>query len=390
MDSATPFPGWRAAAPVGGAVLLIIAGPTAWPNRVLLSLRYVVWLGLISYPLYLWHWPLLVFAHIEHAATAERIPVRFGIIFLSVALAWLTYIAVEQPIRSLRATVRLMGILCGAITAVAVLGLLVFYHDGVPSRLPEIIRPLGATIYKVEDVMRDWRYKTCFIYPERDGGSFGEGCVVRRAAPLIYLWGDSHAAALYPGLDAAAVKSGFGLGQFTTSGCPPLVNWISPHRSLCRDINDWNVANIEKLQPDVVIVHASWLVDYYPIERLDETLTAIASKGQSRLIVVGPAPHWNEPVTTVLFRDWSKGPWTAEPPRRAPLRNAKRTLQIEARLRHIAKAHNAEYFSIIDTLCNEAGCLVRLGDRAGDIIAYDGAHLSPTASAYVVNRMPLD
>ena len=58
------FPGWRALLPTLGTALLILAGPQAWFNRRVLALKPMVMIGLISYPLYLWHWPLLSFARI--------------------------------------------------------------------------------------------------------------------------------------------------------------------------------------------------------------------------------------------------------------------------------------------------------------------------------------
>src|SRR6185436_20277250 len=64
LSAQRPFPGWRALLPVAGTALLIAAGPTAWVNRRVLSNPLMVYLGLISYPLYLWHWPLLVYARI--------------------------------------------------------------------------------------------------------------------------------------------------------------------------------------------------------------------------------------------------------------------------------------------------------------------------------------
>ncbi|VVD75326.1 O-acetyltransferase OatA [Pandoraea horticolens] len=92
------FPGWLALFPVFGAVLLIAAGPKAMVNRFVLSNRPMVFVGLISYPLYLWHWPLLSFAHIIDAQ-APTGAVRDGAVVLSFALAWLTYRLVELPTR---------------------------------------------------------------------------------------------------------------------------------------------------------------------------------------------------------------------------------------------------------------------------------------------------
>ncbi|HEY4350838.1 MAG TPA: acyltransferase, partial [Paraburkholderia sp.] len=64
-DPTTVFPGWRAALPAGGATLIMAAGPTAWLNRRLLALKPMTYIGLISYPLYLWHWPILVFLRLS-------------------------------------------------------------------------------------------------------------------------------------------------------------------------------------------------------------------------------------------------------------------------------------------------------------------------------------
>ncbi len=99
LNDRSPFPGWWALFPTVGAALVISAGQTAWLNKQVLGSRVLVWIGLISYPLYLWHWPLLTFARIleggKQPPTATRIAI-FGLTFL---LAWLTYRLIEKPIR---------------------------------------------------------------------------------------------------------------------------------------------------------------------------------------------------------------------------------------------------------------------------------------------------
>jgi len=98
IDSKKAFPGGWALLPVIGTVLLIYSGPTAWCNKVLFSSRALVWVGAISYPLYLWHWPALAFARIVEGATPS-VSVRLGAVALSVLLACLTYVWLEKPIR---------------------------------------------------------------------------------------------------------------------------------------------------------------------------------------------------------------------------------------------------------------------------------------------------
>ncbi len=98
IDKGLAFPGLWAAIPVAAAALIIAAGPKAWLNRVVLSNRIVVWFGLISFPLYLWHWPLLSFAKIIEGETPTR-GVRLALVAMSVILAWMTYRLIEWPIR---------------------------------------------------------------------------------------------------------------------------------------------------------------------------------------------------------------------------------------------------------------------------------------------------
>ncbi len=92
------FPGMWAVIPVLGAVFIILAGPQAWINRTILSNKIAVWFGLISFPLYLWHWPLLSFARIVEGETPSR-NILIAAVLISVILAWLTYRLVERPIR---------------------------------------------------------------------------------------------------------------------------------------------------------------------------------------------------------------------------------------------------------------------------------------------------
>lgn len=92
------FPGWWALLPTLGAALLISAGREPWLNRVVLSNRLAVWIGLISFPLYLWHWPLLSFSRIVEGQMpcAE---VRTAAVLLAVFLAWCTHLLIEKPLR---------------------------------------------------------------------------------------------------------------------------------------------------------------------------------------------------------------------------------------------------------------------------------------------------
>lgn len=98
IDKESGFPGAWALLPVLGTMLIIMASQQAWLNRTILSHRVMVWFGLISFPLYLWHWPLLSFSRIVEGE-ALSLKVRVMAILLGVLLAWLTYRFIERPLR---------------------------------------------------------------------------------------------------------------------------------------------------------------------------------------------------------------------------------------------------------------------------------------------------
>ena len=127
------FPGGWPLLPTLGAALLIAAGPQAWFNRVVLSNRLMVWVGLISYPLYLWHWPLLSFAQIVESGVPTP-GIRSAAVGMAIALAWLTYLLVEKPLRGGHSARWKVPVLCGLMLATAGAGAYIYVKEGLPAR----------------------------------------------------------------------------------------------------------------------------------------------------------------------------------------------------------------------------------------------------------------
>jgi peptidoglycan/LPS O-acetylase OafA/YrhL len=131
------FPGWWALLPVFGAFFIIGAGPEAWLNRTILANPKLVFVGLISYPLYLWHWPLLVITRTtawndhgnEHLRTTATV-----VVGLTFVLAWLTYQFIERPVRARRsvyAARRITSALSACLAALALFGLAIVQFGGL-------------------------------------------------------------------------------------------------------------------------------------------------------------------------------------------------------------------------------------------------------------------
>ena len=249
------FPGWWALAPTGAAVLLIAAGPGAIPNRRLLASGLFVFVGRISYPLYLWHFPLLVLARVQWGPSLS-VPATLAVVAASVALAYGTYRFVELPVRGLaRSRAWRPGVLVAPLAAVGAAGLAVFLAGGLPGRLPVELQQLSTAAFDYKQAYRESR---CFLQPWQGARAFRDDCVDGGEGKLLLLWGDSHAAHLYPGLRPAARERRFRLAQLTASACPPLLDYRSSERPKCHEINQAALARARALRPETVVLSAQW------------------------------------------------------------------------------------------------------------------------------------
>lgn len=133
IDKTKAFPGAWAFLPVAGAMLVISGGGSSWVNQRLFSNSALVWFGLISYPLYLWHWPIFSFARIIESG-APSASVRMLLVFFSVVMAWLTYKLIEKPIRWHWQSTRKTPILVVCMVGLGVLGFVTNKNKGFPDR----------------------------------------------------------------------------------------------------------------------------------------------------------------------------------------------------------------------------------------------------------------
>jgi hypothetical protein len=178
LDSHSAFPGWWALLPVTGGALLLSA-PAAWGARHLLASPRWVWIGQISYPLDLWHWPLLaIFAIIKFAPLT--LLERGLIVRPSFLLAFATYRLVEIPIRFGRPAPLKTAALTGAMALVALAGGVVFERGGLDFRLPAEIRAMAD----VPEQSAQWRVHRCLL--DLSHGT-ADDCVGRNRHPLILL-----------------------------------------------------------------------------------------------------------------------------------------------------------------------------------------------------------
>jgi peptidoglycan/LPS O-acetylase OafA/YrhL len=234
----TPFPGFAALPPCLGAALIIAAGEggPSIGGRIL-SLRPLVWIGLISYSLYLWHWPILVFGPL--IANRELNAVERGnLIVLTFIVAWLSWRFVESPFRNahgVRSGSRtwVIGGLGTSAVFVAV-GAVLFMRDGLPARRPEV----DSFLKEVTADEKSLQESPCLA--RKASLPRAEGCLLGAPSPAspqyeVALWGDSHATQLAPVLNEIGQTLGVTIREITKAGCAPI-----PGVRLL-PVNEWTV-----------------------------------------------------------------------------------------------------------------------------------------------------
>jgi peptidoglycan/LPS O-acetylase OafA/YrhL len=202
VNKNTSFPGFWALIPVIGATSIILSGPNSFFNRLVLSNKIAVWFGLISFPLYLWHWPVLTFLRIVERSTPDKY-YRLIAVLLSIGLAWITYRFIEKRVRSSSRYRYLIPIIFLSI-ATFLVGLTIYFNDGFSERKAvtnsefykevqyQFMGPIWS--YASNDICRSE-----FPYKDQDNLAWWFCMKSSKSPATIILLGNSHANQLYPG-----------------------------------------------------------------------------------------------------------------------------------------------------------------------------------------------
>ncbi len=383
----TPWPGLAALLPVAGAALVLLDGGG---RTLLLGSTALQGIGRWSYSIYLWHWPIVVW--LQQSQSRQGGAWIAAGMAASVLLGWLSFRLVENPARRFINRFRLAPALAGSAAMVllpfAVAAVFHFQNDRLTTlryqdhpRLADV-RALEVfqARYFNELYKPLYREGSCFMTPEKSHDGFAPECAGERTR--IVLWGDSHAAHLWPGLKAAAEPGT--AAQWTASGCPPLLNEEFAKRPHCRAINDWILRKVMEMRPQVIVLAGAWVKhDEATIRRgLAETLSRLGADPawHPRIVLVGSVPAWRKPLPKLLASDFLGGDERPRSRNDLDPDMARR----DALIREIAGGR-AEFFSPIGVACNDSGCLRYLEkDGARLPFAFDYGHLIEESSVMVM------
>ncbi|HZS40776.1 MAG TPA: acyltransferase family protein [Polyangia bacterium] len=390
-DRTQPYPGWRALVPTVAAFLFISAGPTAWINRRVLSNPLAVLIGLISYPLYLWHWPLLSIARLR-ADTTPSPAIRLAAVALSFVLAWLTWRFIERfaqtrlfqgaaPLRRARGYVTLALSLLAALGAV---GWLTSRGALLTAAQKKMAVIAAYATYETEFS----HYGHCFLQPDEGPERFDEDCYAASGGPTVLLWGDSFARHLYPGLREQLGPS-VRIARLNASSCLPVLGFAPANRPHCAAANEFAIKQIEILKPQVVVLEGIWFYGYQSegfFAQLDHTMERIKAAGVKRVVIAGELPMWEPTLPKVIQRSYlARGEAV---PARTAVGVDRRFFDVDKAFAAHFAASDVRFVPMMDRLCDAGGCLALVGDDLStDLIAFDAGHLTTAGSRYVARTL---
>jgi peptidoglycan/LPS O-acetylase OafA/YrhL len=380
FDRATPFPGVFALLPCLATAAIIWSGTASLPAvSRLLALRPLVLTGRISYSLYLVHWPVLVFGK-RLFPHSEPTSFAVGVALISLALAALSYRLVEQPFRrgGGRPAVSVLRAAAASIAAVVVLGAWTVQQSGFAgSSVDPRARMLA---YLHFDPRPLYRSRECFLDPDQDLTSIDvKRCLPDGTGTPAMLWGDSHAADLYPGLRIAFAAAGYSLGELTASACGPVVGRDAPARPKCRIFNDQVLALLLTIKPTMVILAAEWFPDPDAVTLLNQTVASLSDAG-TKVIILGNSPLFKASVPNLVADRMEGGAenlttdWTTAQDIERNFEHATEAVMSS----HFSGRTDLRYISIFKTVCPNSRCPLLANDETP--LYFDSNHLTGAGS----------
>jgi peptidoglycan/LPS O-acetylase OafA/YrhL len=408
LSESEPFPGWRAAIPTAGCAL-VIAHPRSFAGEVALGNRFAAFFGLISYPLYLWHWPLFAFAHMWPGVIPTS-GVMFALAGVAVALAAVTYRLIETPAAALfrRRPYPVAFVLVAGLALTGVVGRVTYDARGFAGRFPPLVTRIfdynvnGAQGRRLMQCFyqRDDRAYSLAEERERAARFFETGrCSVADdpAKPTILIVGDSHAAHLFAGL-TQAFGGAANILTLSSVFCVPLVEHVEMDQGVagtprCRAINDYVFERIREIKPDVLLV-AGYFAQYdheanwrYPgfLDALVAGAKTLHRDGVPLIVIAGEVPTWAPWLPILVGRDLLE---TGEAPAFSRVGVRPDSLETDKALAAKDWGEGVVYVSQAAKLCGSDGCRRLVGPNLPeDLLAVDYGHYSVNGSTFAVKTI---
>lgn len=381
----TPFPGLAAALPCFGTALLIAAGRggTSLVAKAL-SLRPIVFIGKISYSLYLWHWPLIVFQNASGLLVHGLSPKGSKLVVLAVAfiVATLSWRFVEQPFRDGLAVPRRRLFRIAALSAVLLVafGVTAIATRGFPSRYPSEAVTVASYLENGNATTEaQYRVGSCFLTSRNPQEEFArDACLkIDPSKRNVLLIGDSHAAQLWFGLSSEFKEVNF--LQATASGCKPTFTQPLGADTRCFDLMNYVLRDyLPSHHLDAVLIAARW--DQSDLPRLQSTVSALKQSG-ANIILFGPVVQYDSALPRLLAVSIQR-----HDPGFAATHRVTYYQQLDRDMAELAeKQLSVKYISYFKLICDRGNCLEY---AAKDVpLQSDYGHFTGQGSIAIANRL---
>jgi hypothetical protein len=218
----------------------------------------------------------------------------------------------------------------------------------------------------------------CFL--EAPGARLDADCIEQGEMPLLFSWGDSNAAALYPGLKKAQALVPFRLARFAAPACAPILA-TEPR---CDEANNIVFGYIKSSHPETVMLHAMWGRNN-DLGKLGETIRALKALDVPRIVILGPVPVWKRSLPFSLVNAYRFRHVIAD-----RIAEGVSGPQDDLRMAAFSAAAGVQYISAWHALCNPDGCLTRVGRTANDVVVSDIVHLTDAGSVFLIEAIAGD
>jgi peptidoglycan/LPS O-acetylase OafA/YrhL len=405
-NSTTLFPGVAALLPVA-ASLMLLSSKESWVNRNILSFKILVAVGLVSYSLYLWHWPILSLAQYCSGDALAAVP-KGWLVALAFAVATFSYFFVEQPCRRMRRTSRtlkryaLASVLCSIPACILLAG------RGLPSRYP--------VAAEIEQEAHSPPIASCTAQDGQSSPVTSGGCSSIKGHPTIAIMGDSHAASLNRYLQSALESRDLSVAQFTKSSCPQL-DFVAPggaERENCVRFNHNSIGHVIK-DPNIktVVLAGYWLALFPPFMEqgryvaegqkasnlsvedswrnlgagLNDVVARLHAGGKRVYVVIDSPSLGFDPLLLTLSdaivtrRAIKKLLWNGDSSGLIPHSEEPNNIRLEGLLRQVAASHHAQIIDLYGTLCTGSTCRYALNGRP---LYEDPHHLTRLGAEFAI------
>ncbi|KIQ02240.1 hypothetical protein RU07_12405 [Agrobacterium tumefaciens] len=394
-NSQTPYPGFYSAIPSISAALLIVAlSPQSALGKIMAS-RAAVFIGLLSYSIYMWHLPAIVIAEeIEWFGTASQKALVITSVF---AISYLSWRFIETPFRS-KSSVSTKTFLVSSVVLLAVVLAASSYLKSFEDSRIASVTPKDTNGLQLVD--------ECFLVETSD---FAPKChfTGQKLKPRVLLIGDSHASAIYPELSAWASSNNVDLKSMTAAYCLPLVLEFPQNRSetatkRCGSINRTVMDEIEANQPDLIVlaaymyqwsavagtssVDARWSYPSY-FQDFKAALSQLAKS--NTVIVFGQVPVWTKPLPDLVAQELGVFDRNVADIPQYSARGARPNLaQFDRDYRKAVEGSGATYLSVMDRVCTPEGCPRFEHNTQGiaELTTFDYGHLSEIGARSFISK----